>query len=769
MSAARRLAFWPVMKREVFSFFVSPMAYVLLTVWLLLSGLTFYILCYYQASQPMSAGGPQDSPLVAFFGGTTLFYLPMLIFVPLITMRLLAEERSRGTIEVLLTAPVGATSVVIGKYLAAVTVWIAMWVPTLLYVWLTSRYGDVDLGVTASSYAGVIGVGVYYIAIGTLMSAVAPNQIVSAALTFMALAALFIVGLGQFVFGEEYREVFAFVSIWGHMEAFSRGVIDSRYVLFDVTVAIGMLALAVGAVRARGKELRWASPEGRWPVYNIALILALLVQVNYLSYRHYERWDWTEHDIYTLSERTEVVLGDLDRDVEMWILLSEGEEGFAELRNLLERYTALSERITVHFVDPDRDPDAYREVAMRFDLGAMMSGEMMRSDVAAVVAAGERHWEVTRDDLISRSADPFQEEDTIELNVEGERAITGALVELTDGEASTICVTIGHGEYSTTGAQRSLAGFAAEMGRENLEMVDIVTRGREEITTADCAAVAIVGPELAFTDAEVDVLRAYVRSGGNLMLAVDPIVSRDLTQFFETGLERMLADFGVRLDRSIIVEMERQMLPPGGGNALGPFFVIGWGDHPISSGFASGGLPLVAGEVRSVRPVSEGRATVLLRASERSYAETDLRALTDEEPGASEADIQGPVPFAVAAQVEVTAADAEDEDEDEDEDEAGEGEEESPSGGRVVVVGDATMFASEFLSESTVVNRSFLSAAIGWLTERDALIAIEARSFEARPVRMSDEDVSNLFLRVVVLIPLAFVFLGFAVWWNRKE
>lgn len=84
------------------------------------------------------------------------------------------------------------------------------------------------------------------------------------------------------------------------------------------------------------------------------------------------------------------------------------------------------------------------------------------------------------------------------------------------------------------------------------------------------------------------------------------------------------------------------------------------------------------------------------------------------------------------------------------------------------MLGDATIFASEFLAQPTVVNRQLASAIIGWLTEREALIAIEARTIQQRPVSMTQDDVSNLFLRVVVLIPLAFVFLGFAVWWNRR-
>jgi len=86
-----------------------------------------------------------------------------------------------------------------------------------------------------------------------------------------------------------------------------------------------------------------------------------------------------------------------------------------------------------------------------------------------------------------------------------------------------------------------------------------------------------------------------------------------------------------------------------------------------------------------------------------------------------------------------------------------------------VVFGGSGMFRSEFIAEPSVVNGQLITSTIGWLTQRSALIAIDARSYEHRPVVMSDEDVSNLFLRVVVLIPLAFIFLGAAVWWNRRS
>ncbi|MFK7992416.1 MAG: ABC transporter permease subunit, partial [Sandaracinaceae bacterium] len=287
-------AVWTVLKREVYAFFVSPMAYVLLTAWLLWCGLGFWMLSYFGAQQ---GGAGTDTPLTSFFGQTTLFYLPMLVFVPLVTMRLLAEEKSRGTIELLLTAPVSKVSVVVGKYLASLVIWSAMWLPTLLYVWLASRYGGVDAGATLASYVGVLGIGVYYMAIGLFMSSLVRSQIVAAILTFLALGTLFMLGLAQYVLGDEYRELFAYVSIWGHMESFSRGVIDSRYLVFNGSLGVLGLVLTVlvmrGAVSARDltQILRRPNSEMRargLGVLNVVLVLALAAPVNSLNFRHYE-------------------------------------------------------------------------------------------------------------------------------------------------------------------------------------------------------------------------------------------------------------------------------------------------------------------------------------------------------------------------------------------------------------------------------------------------------------------------------------------------
>lgn len=245
-------AAYSIAKREVFSYFVSPIAYVVSVVWLLWCGLQYFLMAgLYAGSSSLGATG---SPLSAFFGGSVLFFIPLLVFAPVLTMRLLAEERHTGTIEPLLTAPVTTLDVVLGKYAAAIIFWIALWVPTLIYVWQTAFFGRVDYGAVLSSYIGVIGIGLYYMAIGLAMSALAKNQIVAALLTFMLLAGLFAVGLLSFIESfATYRDAIDYISLWGHMQAFSKGVVDTRFVVFDLSLAFLFVYLAYRALEGR----RW--------------------------------------------------------------------------------------------------------------------------------------------------------------------------------------------------------------------------------------------------------------------------------------------------------------------------------------------------------------------------------------------------------------------------------------------------------------------------------------------------------------------------------
>ncbi len=242
--------FSAIFRREMLSLWVTPLAWVLLTVFLLLQGGIFYsIVAHFASFAELSI---DEGPVGAYFGQNSIFLLMTLLLVcPALSMRLLAEERRSGTIEALMTAPVGALGVVLGKYTASLVTYVAIWLPTVLYVVILRDTGNVDWQVVGASYLGLFLVGAQYLAIGILASALTKSQFVALLVTVLVQFGLFVLGIGEYIFDPGVlRDVCAYVSLAGHMEDFSKGIIDSRRLLYDASIAIFCLFLTIRAVDA---------------------------------------------------------------------------------------------------------------------------------------------------------------------------------------------------------------------------------------------------------------------------------------------------------------------------------------------------------------------------------------------------------------------------------------------------------------------------------------------------------------------------------------
>jgi ABC-2 type transport system permease protein len=243
-------AFWPIYKRELFGFFVTPLAWVLIVVFLVVQGMHFFLLVDHFAHQGDATG--DETPLSAFFGNTVLLYLVLFVLVPPMTMRIFAEERRSGTIEMLMTAPVSSTAVVLAKYAAVLTTYVAMWLPTVLYLVILGRTGDLDWHTAASAYLGVLLVGAGYLSLGLCASALTRSQFLAMVWTALVLLMFFILGIGEFVTreGTAMHEVCAHVSVWAHMNDFASGIVDSRHLVFYGTLILLPLFIATRAVEA---------------------------------------------------------------------------------------------------------------------------------------------------------------------------------------------------------------------------------------------------------------------------------------------------------------------------------------------------------------------------------------------------------------------------------------------------------------------------------------------------------------------------------------
>jgi ABC-2 type transport system permease protein len=236
-----------LVQRELGAYFSSPLAWVIMTAFLAYNGFWFWIIVSYLNRPDTMA----MAPLKLIFGGTVFFWFFLLFILPVITMRLLAEERRSGTLEVLLTSPVSEAQIVVGKFIGALVFYLALWLPTVVYPLVLASYSAIDWKVVASGYLGIALLGLPFMGVGLLTSALTKNQILAALLAFVVLAILFAVPiLESLVMNPALKGSLSYMSLWDHMDDFARGIVDTRHFVYHVSVAAFFLFLATKALEA---------------------------------------------------------------------------------------------------------------------------------------------------------------------------------------------------------------------------------------------------------------------------------------------------------------------------------------------------------------------------------------------------------------------------------------------------------------------------------------------------------------------------------------
>lgn len=477
------------------------------------------------------------------------------------------------------------------------------------------------------------------------------------------------------------------------------------------------------------------------------LAIGVFAVVNYLGMTYYAKWDWTGERLFTLSGRTVSVLKALRDEVKVYVFLAQGEPNRVELQELLDRYRGAQNRLVYRFVDPDRQRVEYDQLAQRFGLLAAQdeqTGEV-RSDVAVVVTRGDKRWNILRDDLTALDTESLGGSSEPKVDVKAEQALTGAIVQVTRGRATKVCVTRGHGEWSLGGGQRSLEAFVEVLRSENVEVEAVDVLGQSALG-AGCDSVFVLGPQQAWNEKEAGLLGDYLRKGGRVLMTLDPVVGE--AGFEISGLEGVLGGFGVTPGNNVVVELEEsRLLTPSPVDA---FFVNDFGDapvHSVVSAIAARDRRVMLRYARSIS-ASMPNARAILRASSKSYAESHPEDLSDASgklaPG--QGDLAGPVGLAVAATIDGTGGVT----------------------GRLLVIGESNWLAPESLGDQRFANYDLLAASLGWLAERKELISIAPKKIAAVPILISEGDLAGIALRVLLLLPLSIVFLGMSVYWSRR-
>ena len=467
----------------------------------------------------------------------------------------------------------------------------------------------------------------------------------------------------------------------------------------------------------------------------IALGLAVLLtlMLNYLSYRHNDRMDWSRSRYYSLSDKTLSLLAGLTNRIDVIVFFQPGNQVYEDVHNLLQEYAWACPLMRVEWVDPDRDLARTEQFMRKYNV-----------DQANVVVfdADGRSKHVAARDVADYDYSPIQFGQMPErIAFKGEQAFSSAIQSVTESRRPIIYFLQGHGERDVDSFNRA-AGYsslAQEIKRDNVE-VRKLTLGEKQSIPSDCDALVIAGPEKRISEQELSLLRNYLDLKGRLLLMLDAMT--------RTGLEPLMEDWGIRLADDVVVDATRTL----SGREL---FLTKYEPHPITDKLKNETSILYL--PRSVEPAvraeeaggapDKPRVMPLAASSEAGWAESDLT----QNPMKFDAEVDRPGPVSVAAAVErgpVPGIDVQI----------------RPT--RVVVFGD-----SDFVSNAALTggNIDFFLSALNWLLERTELMAIAPKPIEQNRLVLSDAQLRTLHWLVVVVLPLLVAMAGALVWLRRRS
>ena len=484
-----------VWKRELQGYFYTPIGYVFIGVFLAVASALFSLGILKQRS----------GDLPAFIG--QMSYIWMLLS-PVLTMRLLAEEKQKQTDQLLLTSPASLPAIVLGKYLAAITVLLLTAALTGCYAAVVGIYGQVFPAELVVNYLGFILQGCAFVALDLFLSGCAANPVTAAVLAFGANFLLWILDLAENAIPMEWlASALRFISLYRRNEPFLMGQLSLAGVLYDLSFIAAFLALAIWRLDRRRNG---SGRMGRGSALLLALVLCALAAGSIGADRLEQRLgrvDYSFNSIATRSEETNQILQQLDKDVHIWALFRKGQED-ALLLELLSRYAAATPRVTWEQADPALNPA----------LLARFSTDSQSPNADSLIVWCEetgRFRVLGPEDYISLTMD--QETGTYSYaGYTYEQSITGAISFVTRDRIPRAVILQGHGELD---------------GERTAAFVSLLEGSQYEVAWADLAEssytpdpddlLIFFSPLRDLTEAESEKLSAFAAQGGSFLFTCD--------------------------------------------------------------------------------------------------------------------------------------------------------------------------------------------------------------------------------------------------------
>lgn len=578
-------------KKELSSFFSSLTGYLTMIVFLVVTGLMLWVF--------KSGFNLLDYKYAGLDGLFLLGPFLYLFLIPAITMKMFAEEKRNGTLELLLTKPLSEMTIVTAKFLAGLTLVVVSLIPTVVYYWSVYRLGDpvgnIDTGSVVGSYIGLVFLGAAFVSIGLFASSVSNNQIVAfitaallCAFCYLGLESLYQLMQGRFAL--LLREL----GLEAHYESISRGVVDTRDVVYFVSVTLFFMFLT-------RMVLRWRMTSSRKQnVWGMAAVLLVLLFVNVTSSYLFTRMDLTQEKRYTLSASTKEMLKELDEQVLFRVYLegddlpSEYRRFRNEIKDMLDQFRAYSRYVEYEFVNPnsmktDEEKRQFNEMLIKKGLtpipvtseeDGVQKQQIVYPSMEVSYMGRETALQLQSSGVSGRSTD-----EVVNSSVESlEYNFVTAIHRLTRPVRAKVGFLLGHGELEKIDLFDIQMSLVEDYAVENVYLdknIDALT-GRV-LDTRDSSVsvrnkfdvVVIPKPLRTFSDQDLYILDQYVMYGGKILWLVDALDAdmdslQNKAQTFATRLPTNLDDlffnYGVRVNPDLIMDYRCRGIPMMGSD-----------------------------------------------------------------------------------------------------------------------------------------------------------------------------------------------------------
>lgn len=665
-----------------------------------------------------------------------------LIFIPALVMGSFAKERSQGTLELLLTRPLHALHLILGK-IGAYALFIATVLLVVVPIVTTlGAYGNFDLGVVASQYVASLFLATLFIGVGVTLSLWFQSQVTALLATVATLFLLVIIGSDFLLSGlpVQIGNVLQQLGVIPHYESMARGVIDLRDVWYFISVSV--VAVSLGYLKLVTERFGDNKPAYRQTQTVVALIVLITIVTNIIGQSIPGRLDITENKIYTLSDGTKNVLNAVDDIVNIYLfaspdLPSQFQPRLRDAKDLLRDYETFSNGSVIVSQRTTSNAEVIQE-AQSYGIQEAQFNVIGTDEFQ--VKTGYLGIAVTY--LDKQEVIPF-----IQSTADLEYQLTSFINKLTTTEKPKVVFTDGHGEKTP---QQGYALLAQQL--ESQFVVETTVLDQENsILPEDTDLLVVGGPNMDLDTAALEQIKAMIDAGKAVMVLLDGTVVDQQTLSatpVTTNLTQLLQEYGVMVNQNIAYDLASNETITFGGGTFSyvlpyPFWVRALANDastsPVTARLESILLPwpstiTVDNQLASAHGFS---VDYLFNTTEFAKTQQDQFSLMPDQPLDENNLAMHPLVVALSGGTS----------------------ENSAQKARLVVVGDSDFLSEEFLQNSPE-NVAVGSELIAWLTKEESLANIQLKQRQA-PRFVFDTDTQTVQLMytnmgLVVLVPFLY-------------